>query len=775
MKSIPASVYWINCVKTDVILTMTDLIHPKPEYTFSFDRLNMLWQKHPKYHEKTVFSSLEQLLAEHESFGKDFDDELKKEYIENDYDRFLVQLSLNDLTYRYETMKLIEKHGTYKENPYVKAFLDQFAHLDTDHDACFIFPQSYSSMFFVIMEICARAKEFHPIRNLFPDEEKVHYLAVFDKNNLDDVLLMYHLIYTTGSDDFSGGYSLYDYSLGWYQTHLCEEDVILRSPYLPDRTAVFQGALPYYYNPSKTVYVRRNIRHILDSGYFFNELEFFLCLIREILPFFEWWYKDLNLYEEKDGIRTDWKLERTRIRTKLTSQGVIRPKWKHELTLFHEVRKLWPDTLYQYRPDWLGLQSLDLYIPSLKTAIEYQGIQHYYPVEFFGGEEALSDRRQKDMKKKLLCIENDVRLIEWSYALDPTEKNIRDILGKNEDDQLTQFLKLKSFEEYMEKFDQFTSLSMGSETFEKEQSLMQSDDQYTRREKELIREKRKKKLIHDLHERIDTLLDEIEANGVWRKIKGRGKIEIHYRYPDDKRGDILHYLAGMYDEPRQIRDQEYVIKISRKDYPLIEQMALSNRYFFTDFEKHKDEPAVSFLKEFNRIIEMEALMSQVNDLKEEYRSLRAIPDLRLKKVINDYHRNLNAKANEIYEYLIAEGLSNPRWKSEQKAYAIVRSHYEDAKFQYQPDFLFGQRIDIFIPSLNIAIEYQGKQHYSPVDFFGGQDGQRRNAARDMRKLRRCRAHGIEIIYWDYDKPLDDEYFVNEIMAKFPKKDAESSE
>jgi hypothetical protein len=240
-------------------------------------------------------------------------------------------------------------------------------------------------------------------------------------------------------------------------------------------------------------------------------------------------------------------------------------------------------------------------------------------------------------------------------------------------------------------------------------------------------------------------------------------------------GDILHYLAGMYDEPRQIRDQEYVIKISRKDYPLIEQMALSNRYFFTDFEKHKDEPAVSFLKEFNRIIEMEALMSQVNDLREEYRSLRAIPDLRLKKVINDYHRNLNAKANEIYEYLIAEGLSNPRWKSEQKAYAIVRSHYEDAKFQYQPDFLFGQRIDIFIPSLNIAIEYQGKQHYSPVDFFGGQDGQRRNAARDMRKLRRCRAHGIEIIYWDYDKPLDDEYFVNEIMAKFPKKDAESCE
>ena len=754
---------------------MTDIIHSKPEYTFSFERLNMLWNRHEKYHEKTVFSSLEQLLEEHESFRNDLDDELKQEYIENDYDRFLVQLSLNDLPYRYETMKLIEKHGTYKENPYVKAFLDQFKHLDTDHDACFIFPESYSSQFFVIMEVCERAKEFHPVRNLFPDEEKVHYLAVFDKSNLDDVLLMYHLLYSNASEDLFGGYSLYDYSLPWYQTHLCEEDVILRSPYLPDRTAVFQGALPYYYNPAKTVYVRRNIRHLLDSGYFFNELEFFLCLTKEILPFFEWWYKDLNLYEEKDGIRTDWKLERTRIRTKLTSEGVIRPRWKHELTLFHEVKKLFPDTLYQYRPEWLGLQSLDLYIPSLKTAIEYQGIQHYYPVDFFGGEEALTDRKEKDLKKKRLCIENDVRLIEWSYALDPTVKNIRDILEQQDDDQLTKFLKLKDFDEYMEKFDQFTFLSMNSETFEKEQELMQSDDMHTRREKEKIREKRKKKIIQDLHERMDFLLDEIEAKGVWRKVKGRGKIEIRYRYPNEKRGDILHYLAGMYDEPRPVRDNEYVIRIARKDYALIEQMVLSNRYFFTDYETHKEEPAVSFLSEFNRIVELEALMNQVNYYKEEYRSLRAIPDLRLKKVINDYHKNLNEKANEIYEYLIAEGLSNPRWKSEQKAYAIVRSHYEDARFQYQPDFLFGQRIDIFIPSLNIAIEYQGLQHYSPVDFFGGEDGQRRNAARDMRKLRRCRAHGIEIIYWDYDKPLDDDYFVHEIMTKFPKNEDQPAE
>ena len=65
----------------------------------------------------------------------------------------------------------------------------------------------------------------------------------------------------------------------------------------------------------------------------------------------------------------------------------------------------YPDTLYQYRPDWLGRQSLDLYIPILRTAIEYQGIQHYLPVEFFGGEEALAQRQELDQSKRS-CVEN---------------------------------------------------------------------------------------------------------------------------------------------------------------------------------------------------------------------------------------------------------------------------------------------------------------------------------------------------------------------------------
>lgn len=100
------------------------------------------------------------------------------------------------------------------------------------------------------------------------------------------------------------------------------------------------------------------------------------------------------------------------------------------MSLFKMIRQLYPDTLYQYRPEWLGRQSLDLFIPSLQTAIEYQGVQHYLAVDFFGGEEALGKRQELDRIKREKCLENQVRLVEWPYEKAPTEKNVEELLGQ---------------------------------------------------------------------------------------------------------------------------------------------------------------------------------------------------------------------------------------------------------------------------------------------------------------------------------------------------------
>ena len=72
--------------------------------------------------------TLEELLEDHESYRKDFD-ELREEYESEGYDKFLVQLSWSDLPYRRATKEFIEKAGSIRTNPYVEAFIDQFAQL----------------------------------------------------------------------------------------------------------------------------------------------------------------------------------------------------------------------------------------------------------------------------------------------------------------------------------------------------------------------------------------------------------------------------------------------------------------------------------------------------------------------------------------------------------------------------------------------------------------------------------------------------------------------
>ena len=161
-------------------------IHKKPEAPASFERLDSLWERYPQYHTPAPFTTLDALLEDHPSYQKDFE-ELREEYLDHQYEKFLVQLSWSDLPYRHKTRQLIENRPPIGKNPYVEAFMDQFRNLDTDHKACFLIPESFLSQYFVAAEVCRRAEGFHPIRNLFPDEETLHYLAVFDKQKMDDV------------------------------------------------------------------------------------------------------------------------------------------------------------------------------------------------------------------------------------------------------------------------------------------------------------------------------------------------------------------------------------------------------------------------------------------------------------------------------------------------------------------------------------------------------------------------------------------------------------
>ena len=63
----------------------------------------------------------------------------------------------------------------------------------------------------------------------------------------------------------------------------------------------------------------------------------------------------------------------------------------------------------------------DFYIDEIKTFIEYDGIQHFKPVELFGGESYFKDIQINDNLKNMWCEENEFGLIRVPYYDDVFE------------------------------------------------------------------------------------------------------------------------------------------------------------------------------------------------------------------------------------------------------------------------------------------------------------------------------------------------------------------
>ena len=113
---------------------------------------------------------------------------------------------------------------------------------------------------------------------------------------------------------------------------------------------------------------------------------------------------------------------------KLHMKGNGCPKCNYS-SLEREVDMVLTENSFFYIPQcgcktfkWIGLQSLDFYIPKYNVAIECQGEQHYKPTTF--STDKLKESRQKhleiiqerDQRKARLCKENGVKLLYYTHC-----------------------------------------------------------------------------------------------------------------------------------------------------------------------------------------------------------------------------------------------------------------------------------------------------------------------------------------------------------------------
>lgn len=106
------------------------------------------------------------------------------------------------------------------------------------------------------------------------------------------------------------------------------------------------------------------------------------------------------------------------------------------------------------------------------------------------------------------------------------------------------------------------------------------------------------------------------------------------------------------------------------------------------------------------------------------------------------------------------------WSSETILFYIIQTIFSKLTIlrHYRPSFLKGLEIDIFISDLKIGIEYQGIQHFKPVDYWGGAEALKKLKQRDIQKKAICEKEGIKLIYFYHDEGLSNELVIQKLKS-----------
>ena len=113
--------------------------------------------------------------------------------------------------------------------------------------------------------------------------------------------------------------------------------------------------------------------------------------------------------------------------------GCPKCMYKNQTRLYEKLKEFFPneEILFEVGKEtipWLEKQRFDIYFPKYNIAVEYNGKQHYIPVEHFGGKLGFEDTLKRDELKKQKCKENNCILFEVKY--DYTEQEYQTLVNK---------------------------------------------------------------------------------------------------------------------------------------------------------------------------------------------------------------------------------------------------------------------------------------------------------------------------------------------------------
>jgi hypothetical protein len=150
----------------------------------------------------------------------------------------------------------------------------------------------------------------------------------------------------------------------------------------------------------------------------------------------------------------------------------------------------------------------------------------------------------------------------------------------------------------------------------------------------------------------------------------------------------------------------------------------------------------------------------IDDYQAESGYVNSFPHVVEKSILNQC-RLILKQTEDLYRETIGMPKVGEGWISETELFYKIADHFIDEEVVHHasPKWLGRQHLDIYLPKLKIGIEYQGAQHYEPIEFFGGQEAFEKTVERDKRKKELCEKHNCILIY------VDKGYDLNEIIEK----------
>lgn len=362
--------------KENLGLSKSELNVPywKHQYIFSFDEINNANQE-----QKTFYSH----------FKNNFENEKFIDLEGNDNYSFVLYYDFLSNYYIHKKIKILQSHISKIEKYYPKTSnhislsIIQLLEENGDYESAweFIKMREYVSVK-TVWEYQNKLKKRVLNGNLIAQLGGFSHLTLFGQNNINEIkehIIEYLEIYE--KENNSTFFELFFEDQKLFKstnTNNYDSEYYLKY-YLSESEYNFYKEIDD--NQEKSGFENSGLRHVVEKAI----LNQFRYIIR----------KAEDIYREKIGMPK-------------VGEG-----WISETELFYKITENYKEfnVVHHGKPKWLGRQHIDIYFTELNIAIEYQGSQHYEPINFFGGIEAFERTKERDENKRKLCLENNCELI----------------------------------------------------------------------------------------------------------------------------------------------------------------------------------------------------------------------------------------------------------------------------------------------------------------------------------------------------------------------------